>query len=70
MENATFEKPNSPRRKISYSFLYYVKDHRCDVMKNLQICRSLASCISRKLSSDQSEPGMVPAAEIFFGITF
>ena len=60
MENATFEKLNlakfftsikwPPRRKISYLFLYYVKGHRWDVMKNLRICRCHASCISRKLS--------------------
>ena len=38
------------KRKISYLFLYYVKGHRWDVMKNLRICRCHASCISRKLS--------------------
>ena len=46
-------------KKISYSFLYYVKGHRCDVIKTQQICRSLASCISRKFSRDQSESGQM-----------
>ena len=70
MENVTFEKPNPakffclpfhmhPEGKISYSFLYCVKGHRYDVMKNRQIYRSLASYISRKLSSDRSESGQM-----------
>ena len=69
MENVIFEKPNPAKffvfhlmrtqKEISYSFLYYVKGHRCDVMKNRQIYRSLASYISRKLSSDRSESGQM-----------
>ena len=69
MEIATLEKPNPvklfvyhlmPTQKENFLFVfYYVKGHKCDVMKTQQICRSLASCISRKFSSDQSESGQM-----------
>ena len=68
MENAAFEKPNPakffvyhlmPTQKENFLFVSLFKGHRCDVMKTQQICRSLASCISRKFSSDQSESGQM-----------
>ena len=62
MENVTLEKPNPgkffvfhlmPTQKENFLFVSLLRQgHRCDIMKNLQICRSLASCICIKLSSD------------------